>query len=105
MIRLYAEVNYIGERKELHTMGANDVQELLPIPHILILEEEKDGGGFTLHRYTDEGEFCGETWHQRLEEAKHQAHFEYDGGISEWRDVPEDIADLETYVVNYFEKN
>ena len=34
-----------------------------------------------LYRYTDTGEFCGDTWHESLGDAFAQAEYEY--GLSE----------------------
>jgi hypothetical protein len=40
-----------------------------------------------LYRYQDDGTFCGDTWHETFEDAKHQALYEY--GIAEdaWQRV------------------
>ncbi len=50
----------------------------MPLPNRV--EIELDGGpdqGCMMYRYTDAGEFCGDTWHENLNEAIAQAEFEY----------------------------
>jgi hypothetical protein len=34
-------------------------------------------------RYTEAGEFAGDTWHENKEDAVHQAEFEFGDGLSE----------------------
>ncbi len=44
------------------------------------VEIELDGGDeepCMMSRYTDAGEFCGDTWHETLKHAFRQAEFEY----------------------------
>lgn len=56
----------------------------LPLPTYVEIEVD-DSGHAMLYRYRDDGAFCGDTWHEALQDAKNQAKFEY--GISEpdWR--------------------
>ena len=71
--------------------GPEAEQQQLPWPRVLVLEEEP--GGYYLYRYTETGEFGGDTWHMNLEDAKHQAVFEFGDRLGPWREVPEDVAD------------
>lgn len=40
--------------------------------------------GFSLQRYGQDGRFCGDTWHQSIEEAKEQASFEFNTNEGDW---------------------
>jgi len=42
-------------------------------------------GSFMIYRYTRDGEFCGDTWHQNLDDAFHQAKYEYGLQESDFR--------------------
>jgi len=59
----------------------------LPLPTYVEIEVD-DSGQATLYRYRDDGAFCGDTWHESLQDAKDQAAYEY--GISElaWQITP-----------------
>jgi hypothetical protein len=65
----------------------------MPRAALLILDEAD--GGVYLFRYAADGEFAGDTWHETLEDAKHQAIFEY-GEIS-WRDAPEGPTEVDDF--------
>lgn len=43
-------------------------------------------GAFML-RYDKNGDFCGDTWHQTIEEAKAQASFEFNTNEADWVEV------------------
>jgi hypothetical protein len=59
-----------GELHEGESMGIPDFPEIRQIEQ-----------GFLLVREMDGGDFCGDTFHQTMEEAKRQAEFEFDTGI------------------------
>jgi hypothetical protein len=46
--------------------------------------------GTFLLRYTESGEFAGDTWHRDNDEAVSQASFEYGDGLGEWHVLPVD---------------
>jgi hypothetical protein len=48
------------------------------------VEIEERNEGYFLMRFTEQAEFAGDTWHQTLEEAKGQAHFEYAIEEDDW---------------------
>jgi hypothetical protein len=52
------------------------------------VEIEECAGGVLLLRWTDAGEFGGDTWHESTERAKDQARFEYEIEEEDWH-VPE----------------
>lgn len=60
--------------------GAELVFDNLPLPTYVEIEVD-DAGHAMLYRYRDDGTFCGDTWHESLQDAKDQAAYEY--GISE----------------------
>jgi hypothetical protein len=83
--------------RTLHTAGDGPQSEVrLPPPRILLIEETPDG--YFLIRYTEAGEFAGDTWHATFDEAADQAEFEFDAGRSDWIEVPRDEVDAVAYV-------
>jgi hypothetical protein len=50
---------------------------------------EEEEGGYSLERVTANGGFGGDTWHGTLEDAHHQARFEFGEFLGEWFGVPE----------------
>ncbi len=93
--------HFLGLPPEL--TGGEDNRTPLPFPKILIIE--KKGNSFYLFRYDIKGNFAGDTWHLNLEDAKHQAEFEYKDNISEWKEVPEDVDDPIIYALSMFKKD
>jgi hypothetical protein len=81
-------------RPGIHKIGTirNGMPEAvadLPLPNRV--EIELDGGPeqpCIIYRYTDGGDFCGDTWHQNLKEAFAAAEQEY--GLSEKDFAPVD---------------
>ena len=49
----------------------------MPLPDRVEIIPEATGGSFMLFRYTKDGEDCGDTWHETLDDAFDQAAFEY----------------------------
>lgn len=108
--RFYTTVNIEDkeafERKTHHWECDMLHQELLVIPDILLLESDKyNGNGYYLNRYTKEGKNGGDTWHESIEDAMHQAHFEYEDALGDWEEIPEDVQDALTYVTEFEGKN
>lgn len=89
--------HYVGLPPEL-TEG-EDNRRILPLPDVLIIEETQEG--IFLYRYTSKGDFCGDTWHNTIDEAKEQAKFEYGDSINEWKQIPNDVKDIIAYVINH----
>jgi hypothetical protein len=78
-------------------------RQMMAPPDILLIQQDKDGNGFFLVRYPEAGVFAGDTWHLNLEDAKHQADFEFQGLITPWIPVPPDItkvADIVRYALD-----
>jgi hypothetical protein len=71
----------------------------LPRPQVLVIEEKPDG--IFLFRYTADGRFGGDTWHQDLAEAREQAEYEYEGALGAWREVPADVRDAHAFALDH----
>lgn len=79
-----------------HTVGDHPlVGTRLPPPRTLLIEERPDG--YFLLRYSESGEFAGDTWHIALEDAMDQAKFEFDSERDGWLEIPEDEPDAVSY--------
>jgi hypothetical protein len=85
--------HYRGFPPEL-TAG-KDQRELMEAPALLAIEEKQDG--MFLFRFTAKGQVVGDTWHTTLEEAKHQARFEFGELLSDWKSVPAEVEDLVSF--------
>lgn len=68
----------------------------LPTAYALIIEETHEG--IFLFRLGQHGEDAGDTWHEDLDGALHQASFEYQDRVGEWKDIPNDITDAAQWV-------
>ena len=85
-----------GPLKTRHAVGLPDgPQALLPFAELLVIETSRDG--VYLFRYTADGEFCGDSWHQSIEDAKDQAEYEYERALGQWYDVPTRAEDPIAY--------
>lgn len=71
--------------------GGKDYRKSFPWPRVIIIEETPDG--IFLIRYTQDGSFCGDTWHLNIKDAKKQAKSEYGNLLEGWQQMPEDIID------------
>lgn len=80
-------IHFVGMSQELAKEGDKRIQ--LPSPRILIIREEKNG--VLLYRFTVEGYFGGDTWHRTVDDAKHQALYEYGEAIGEWKIIPSEV--------------
>jgi hypothetical protein len=72
----------------------SDVGPGRPLPQVKVLLIAQRVDGFFLERFTDRGEPLGDTQHETLDEAMHQAYSQYDA-ISDWRLCPDDADPLE----------
>ena len=77
--------------------GRAEERRLLPRA-VLVLIEPRDDGVF-LYRYSETGEFGGDTWHASVEEAKDQAAFEFGESLAPWQPVPDSIVDAHEFAV------
>ncbi|MFC1783582.1 hypothetical protein ACFL02_08355 [Planctomycetota bacterium] len=56
-----------------------------PRPDYIEIVDQKNS--FFAIRYTDDGDFCGDSWHQNLQQAKQQAKFEFELTEDEWETI------------------
>lgn len=75
-----------------------DLREPMPAARILVIEVTAEG--VFLERYTERGEFAGDTWHESETKAKAQADFEYRGAVAAWRTVPPDVDDVVAFLLH-----
>jgi hypothetical protein len=87
--------HYWGFPPEL-TSGEN-LREQMPFPAVLLIETDPDG--VFLFRFTADGQVVGDTWHETIEDAQHQATFEYENSLSDWIAVPPDVEDVVAFAL------
>jgi len=63
-----------------------------------VIEENQDG--IFLYRYGLGGNFVGDTWHMNVDDAKHQASYEYGESVNDWADVPPEVEDVVAFGLN-----
>jgi hypothetical protein len=100
MVRIYAAVTVPAVPRVRHYVGFPDAPDRreLPRPTVALIDEKPDG--FYLVRLTNDGTFCGDTWHPTNEEARGQAQFEFEL-VGDWRDIPVDVPDAESYAIQH----
>jgi hypothetical protein len=88
-------MKYIAKVKQvlvpgLHTWARRDSagqlqQSVMPSPDYVIIETgEQKSAGCMIYRFIDDGTCVGDTWHENLVAAKHQAHYEYGLTDNDW---------------------
>ena len=87
--------HYRGFPPEL--TGGKDARVLLPVARVIVLELKLSGA--YLYRYAADASFGGETWHPTIDDAKHQARFEFGDAMSDWQEIPSDADDAMTYAL------
>ncbi len=86
-----------------HEIALNPQQTPVELPsadRLVIVQSSEEG--FLLYRFTQDGDFAGDTWHLSLDDVYHQAQFEYgiqptdwiDEGNSEWETLMCEIERL-----------
>lgn len=103
-MRLYALPPIIKEETDHWVIDDPNTparKEVLSTTAIYIIEEKEKS--FYLNSYSQDGKWFGDTWHETLEDAKHQAEFEYkDYGNPkiEWKEIPDDLENPIDYVLS-----
>ena len=105
-VRLFTVVRALGiQARVRHVVGfppeltsGQDETDLLPMPDILVIDEASKGSVF-LYRLSRSGEPCGDTWHQSIDDARHQAEYEYGDALGTWQHVPDDASDPQEFAV------
>ena len=72
--------------------GGNNARLQMGPPAFLVIDETADG--VFLYRYDADGKCVGDTWHINIDDAKHQADYEYEGLMQEWQNVPLNVKDI-----------
>ena len=75
--------HYLGSPPHL---TGGDQRIPMGVASVLVIEQKRDG--VFLYRCDGQGRCVGDTWHMSVEDAKHQAGFEYAGLVGEWREAP-----------------
>ena len=70
-----------------HKLGVNGLETSEEFPVAVRLEISASDDGIFLLRFDGNGDFCGDTWHQTIKEAKDQALFEFNITEEDWRTV------------------
>jgi hypothetical protein len=103
--RLYAFVqDPAADEPVVHSQGlppeltGNVDNRRLPRPDVLVLEADEQSA--MLYRYTSNGEFGGDTWHETAEAAVEQAEFEFPGALSSWMSVPAEETDALQFAID-----
>ena len=65
---------------------AGDLKPVEAMPPADWVEIVEEGNGYFLFRYTEDGQFAGDSWFASVDEAKRQALFEYGIGAHDWPD-------------------
>jgi hypothetical protein len=68
--------------KDIHKIGTIINKEIVPIKDMPLaerieLEENKNNYSCMIIRFTKDGQFCGDTWHENIDDAFAQAKYEY----------------------------
>ncbi len=93
--------HYIGNPHG--TVEGKEDRTLLPIANVVIIEKRQ--GAIYLERYTNDGQWGGNTWHKTIEDAKYQAKFEYKDSLIKWVEIPDYISDPVEYALKAVHKN
>src|SRR5258708_571348 len=88
-----ATKHYSGVPPEL--TDGKDTRRESPTAAFLVIEEKPDG--VFLYRFSATGECVSDTWHMNIDDAKHQASYEYERVLLSWEDVPQEILDVAEY--------
>jgi hypothetical protein len=91
MIHLRAKVRRVTGATEHWLGGVDDegnLKEVAKLPDAHWVELKEGGQGFFLLYFDEAGEYITDGWHVSLEEAKHQAKFEFEINENDWRPVP-----------------
>lgn len=105
-IRLFAAIHGdVLHPKAHHVIGFpteigadNNKIQKLPSPDVLVIEQEAEGSVF-LYRMTRGGKPGGDTWHQSINDAKHQAEYEYGQVLGDWQPIPESAVDARDFAI------
>jgi hypothetical protein len=78
--------------------GAFETRTKMPRASVLLIERSQHG--VYVIRYAANGRFAGDTWHETIEDAKHQVAYEFGDSVSDWKEVPVDINDVVAFMIS-----
>ena len=104
MKRLFAAVDAARARQRVRhyvglppdVTGSRDMRTQLPNAAAVVLEEAD--GAFYLFRFDRDGNELSDTWHMTREDAEAQATYEFQDALGKWSVVPDELADLQSFV-------
>ncbi|WP_437529725.1 hypothetical protein WME79_48305 [Sorangium sp. So ce726] len=104
-LRLVAHVGPLrGEPGTRHTMGTlGGADHLMPLAEVVLMEVLDDGPAL-LYRFTRDGVFAGDTWHECRENAEDQLEYELGDAVDAWTAVPLDVEDAQAYAVKWAQR-
>ena len=70
----------------------------LPQAQVLLIEDRVDG--VYLFRFTKNGDYAGDTWHQSIDDAQGQAEYEYQVQAVDWYPIPQNATDALLFMLN-----
>ncbi len=82
----FHEGEALSGRSPRDLTGGTDTRQKMGLPAFLVIEKNPDG--VFLYRYDVNGKCVGDTWHMNVDDAKHQANYEYEGLMHDWHNVP-----------------
>jgi hypothetical protein len=83
-----AKISETSERSKhsLAELRPSGPEAMMAFPAAASLEIVQEVHGYLLIRYDSGGQYCGDTWHQTVEEAKAQAMFEFSVLSDQWNE-------------------
>jgi RNAse (barnase) inhibitor barstar len=96
--------NIFSKPLEKTVITGNKIPRPMPPADFLIIEEQEDNS-FMLNSFTFESKSSGDTWHEKLEDAMHQAEHQYKNFLGRWVKTPDDVTDTLAYVLNQIKKS
>lgn len=74
-----------------------DSRQLLAETAVVLVEQEQSG--VFMYRYSEDGSFGGDTWHQTLDDAMYQAMYEFGDDSEDWTGLPQDVQEPIPYIL------
>jgi hypothetical protein len=101
-VRLVARIGQVPvPPRTRHTMlRPGGTVELMPPPQVVLMEVEANGPA-QVYRYTLDGTFAGDTWHEDRQRAERTLAFEYGEAVGPWSQVPDDVADAHDFAASW----
>jgi hypothetical protein len=89
--RVFLGPQHLSSGRTIHKISDSEEERSLPPFKSLEIAHDPDSKGFFLFHLCADGQGT-DTWHASLEDALHQAEFEFEVKPHEWEDFPETIG-------------